>query len=60
MRKVKRIWFVEDPLSKNVLDDTYYSNEAEAVDFQNRLGCGVVKSYELPDGGYKWESTNTD
>ena len=45
------IWFVEDYLSGKVLEDKHYSEKAEAVEARNRLGYGLVKSYQLRDGG---------
>ncbi len=44
------IWFVEDYLSGKVLEDKHYSEKAEAVDARNRLGYGLVKSYQLENG----------
>lgn len=45
------IWFVEDYLSGKVLENKHYSNKAEAVKARNRLGYGLVKRYQLADGG---------
>lgn len=45
------IWWVEDFLSGEVLENRYYSEKQEAVDRRNELGYGIVKSFELQDGG---------
>lgn len=46
-----RIWWVEDFLSGQVLENKYYSEKQEAVDRRNELGYGMVKCWEThPDG----------
>lgn len=45
------IWFVEDFLNGGVIGHRYFSTEAEAVDFRNPLGYGLIKSLKLQDGG---------
>jgi len=45
------IWFVEDYLSDNVLENKHYSDKTEAVKARTRLGYGLVKSHQLTDGG---------
>ena len=45
------IWFVQDYLSGNVLENKHYSEKAEAVEARNRLGYGLVKSHRLQNGG---------
>jgi len=45
------IFWVEDFLSGNVLENKYYSTRAEATIRRNEIGYGLVKSFELQDGG---------
>ena len=45
------IWWVEDFLSGNVLENKHYSEKAEAVKARNRLGYGLVKCHRLQNGG---------
>ena len=44
-----RIWWVEDFLSGQVIENKYYSEKAEAVARRNELGYGMVKSWEVKD-----------
>ena len=54
---VSKIWWVEDYLSGEVIDNKHYSDKAEAVTERNRLGYGIVKSWEpRPEGGAYEES----
>ena len=41
------IFWVEDYLSGNVLENKYYSTRAEAATRRNELGYGLVKSLEI-------------
>ena len=45
------IFWVEDFMSGNVLENKYYSTRAEAAARRNELGYGIVKSLKLQDGG---------
>ena len=45
------IFWVEDFLSGNVLENKYYSTRAEAVTRRDERGCGFVRSLELQNGG---------
>lgn len=45
------IWWVEDFLSGQVLENKHYFTKEEAVAARERLGYGIVKSFELQDGG---------
>jgi hypothetical protein len=45
------IWYVEDYMSGQVMENKYYSTHAEATTRRNELGYGLVKSLELQDGG---------
>jgi hypothetical protein len=45
------LWFVEDFMSGNVLENKYYSTKAEAVAARERLCYGIIKSYRFQDGG---------
>ena len=41
------IWFVQDFLSGEVIDNKYYSIRGEAVARRNELGYGIVKEVDL-------------
>ena len=45
------IFWVEDFMSGNVMENKYYSTRAEAVTRRNEMGYGLVKSLKLQDGG---------
>lgn len=45
------IWYVEDFLSGQVLENKYFSTQREAAEFRNRLGYGIVLSHQFADGG---------
>jgi len=45
------IFWVEDFLSGEVIDNKYYSTREEAVARRNDLWYGIVKSHKLQDGG---------
>jgi len=44
------IFWVEDFLSGEVIDDKYYSTREEAAARRNEMWYGIVKSFELQDG----------
>ncbi|MEE8494587.1 MAG: hypothetical protein V3S25_11130 [Nitrospirales bacterium] len=46
---MNRIWWVEDYLSKEVLENKHYSSKEEAVKRRNELGYGLVKYHDLPE-----------
>lgn len=46
-----KIWWVEDYLSGAVIDNRHYATKEEAVERRGELGYGVVKSFEMQDGG---------
>ena len=46
-----RIWWVEDFLSGQVLENRHYFSQDEAVAARDRLGYGIVKHHDLQDGG---------
>lgn len=45
------IWYVEDYMSRQVIDHKYFATKAAAVEFRNRLGYGLVLSHEFQNGG---------
>lgn len=45
------IFWVEDFLNGEVLENKYYSTREEAATRRNELGCGFVRAYPLADGG---------
>ena len=45
------IWYIEDFLSGQVIDNLYFSTKRAAVNFRNRLGYGIVLGYQFQDGG---------
>lgn len=45
------IFWVEDFMSGEVMDHRYYQTREEAVARSNEMGYGLVKSFELQDGG---------
>ncbi len=45
------IFWVEDFMSGNVMENKYYSTRAEAATRRNEMGYGLVKSLKLQDGG---------
>ena len=45
------LFWVEDFMSGEVLDHQYYRTRKEAAARRNKLGFGVVKSFEFQDGG---------
>jgi len=48
------IFWIEDTLNGEVIDNKYYSTREEAVTFRNELGYGLVKMFpSLPGGGYE-------
>ena len=40
------IWYVEDYLNNECIDERYYSVRQEALDRRNELGYGIVKSHQ--------------
>lgn len=46
-----RIWWVEDYLSKKVIDNKHYTTHREAMIRRNELGYGLVKYFDFQDGG---------
>ena len=40
------IYWVEDFLSKDVIEQKFYSTKAEAVDRRNELGYGIVRWWD--------------
>lgn len=47
-----KIWWVEDYLSGNVLENRHYTTQEEAVAARERLGYGMVKSFDLEPGQF--------
>ncbi len=45
------IFWVEDYMSGEVMEHRYYSTREEAATQRNELGYGLVRSFELQDGG---------
>ncbi len=45
------IFWVEDYMSGEVMEHRYYPTREEAATRRNELGYGLVKSFELQDGG---------
>ncbi len=45
------IFWVEDLMNGNTLDNRYYSTKAEAVTRRNEIGYGVVKSHVVAKEG---------
>ncbi len=45
------IFWVEDLMSGEVMENKYYSTRAEAAARRNEMGYGFVKSFKLQDGG---------
>ena len=45
------IWYVEDFMNKQVLGNRYYSEKDAAVKYRNELGYGLVKRWQVQDGG---------
>ncbi len=45
------LWFIEDPMSGEVMEHRYYQTHAEATTRHNEMGYGIVKSFEFQDGG---------
>ena len=41
------IWYVEDYLSKEVLENRYFSSHEEATCWRNKLEYGLVKRLEV-------------
>lgn len=48
---MSKIWWVEDFLSGQVLENKHYATHEEALAARERLGFGLVKSHEIQDGG---------
>lgn len=44
-----RIWYVKDAMSKDCIDNRYYSTHKEAVDARNEYGYGYVSYHELKE-----------
>ncbi len=44
---MNEIYWVEDGMSKGVLDNRYYSTKEEAVARRNEIGYGLVKSRHI-------------
>lgn len=45
------IFWVEDFLNGEVIDNKYFSTKVEAMAFRIFLGYGLIKELELQDGG---------
>lgn len=41
------IWYVMDWLSKQPIENKYFSKESEAKAFRQKLGYGIVKSFSV-------------
>ena len=44
------IFWIEDSLGGEVLENKYYSTRNEATARRNEMGYGIIKSFELQDG----------
>ena len=45
------IFWIEDFLSGEVIENKYYSTRKEAATRRNEMGYGLVKAFDLQDGG---------
>ena len=45
------IFWIEDYMSGEIMEHRYYQTREEAATRRNELGYGLVKSFELQDGG---------